>query len=135
MVERRAPAVGDGLETLRAAPAGLSLNDKLMIGIDSGPMLIGVVDLLRNFPSRDAWYIGLMLLTPSRRAGGLGSAVYAALADWVRGQGGKTIRLVVQFENVAGLRFWIRQGFAEIGSATQDLGTHINQVRRMECRL
>lgn len=135
MVERRAPTPGDGLETLRATPPDFSAGNKLVIGVYDGAALIGAADLLRGYPEPSIWYIGLLLLTPARRGSGLGGAVYAALRDWARRQGAAAIRLAVQVENTDGLRFWMRQGFVQIGRAQQDLATHVNEVCRMEHRL
>ena len=59
----------------------------------------------------------------------------ADLRPWIVAQGGWTIRLAVQEQNPAALRFWNRQGFVEVGAAVQELDDRTNQVRRMELRL
>ena len=63
------------------------------------------------------------------------AAIVAALRRWVVAQGGWTIRLIVQEQNPAALRFWSRQGFVEVGAAVQELEDRTNQVRRLELRL
>ena len=75
------------------------------------------------------------MVAPEARAQGLGAAIVAALRDWIVAQGGWTIRLIVQEQNPAALRFWSRQGFVEVGAAVQELEDRTNQVRRLELRL
>ena len=53
----------------------------------------------------------------------------------VEANGGKAVRLIVQAQNDAALRFWERQGFVVIGAKTQETGEHTNEVFRMEQRL
>ena len=93
------------------------------------------IDLLRDFPNPHAWYLGMLLVAPEARSRGLGAAIVAALRRWVVAQGGWTIRLIVQEQNPAALRFWSRQGFVEVGAAVQELEDRTNQVRRLELRL
>src|SRR5579862_495260 len=135
LVEGREPRAGDGLAVIRATPPGFPLEDKLVIGLYEADRLVGVVDLLRGYPDPATWYIGLLLLTPEDRGSGIGAKVFNAIRAWVQAQGGAAIRLTVQFENKAGFRFWTRRGFVPIGTAEQDLGTHVNRVHQMELAL
>ena len=53
----------------------------------------------------------------------------------IAAKGGQAVRLVVQAQNNAALRFWERQGFVVIGTTTQEAAGRTNEVFRMEHRL
>ena len=135
LVEGRPPASHDGLDLLQAKPPGVKDEDKLVFGLFEAGQMIGALDVLRGYPEPDIWYLGLLMLSPETRNRGLGAQVYAATRSWVEANGGKAVRLIVQAQNDAALRFWERQGFVVIGATTQETGEHTNEVFRMEQRL
>ena len=122
-------------DLLVEVPPDHALRDKLVIGFWTDQGLTAAIDLLRDFPDPHAWYLGLLVVAPEARAQGLGAAIVAALRDWIVAQGGWTIRLIVQEQNPAAHRFWIRQGFVEVGTSVQELEDRTNQVSRLELRL
>jgi GNAT superfamily N-acetyltransferase len=102
-------------EELSACPPGKQLSDKFALGVYSpDDVLVGYLDLMRDFPSAGEWQIGLLMLDPSQRGGGLGACVYGAAADWVASQGAHTISLGVLEEAPRAERFWRRMGFEEV---------------------
>lgn len=114
--ERLGP--GEAEELLKKRPEGNTAEDKLVIGLfeDGAEAPAGVLDLIRDYPERGEWFVGLLLLEPARRGAGTGARVHAALEQWVRGQGATGLRLVVERQNPGALRFWRRQGFEVIAS-------------------
>ena len=135
LVEGRPPVSHEGGDLLHAKPPGVKDEDKLVFGLFDNGRMIGAIDVLRGYPEPDNWYLGLLMLSPDTRNRGLGAQAYAATREWVAANGGKTIRLVVQAQNDAALRFWERQGLVVIGAATQDMGGRTNEVFRMEQQL
>lgn len=107
------PAESQSLFT--ALPEGKDYGDKFLLGIFSTDTrkLIGVIDLIRDFPTGGEWVLGLMLIDPEFRASGLGSQVCQSLASWCQSRGAMSIRLGVVEDNSAGLRFWQKSGFEE----------------------
>ena len=102
-------------EDLADLPPGKDLADKFLFGIRSGAgTLVGVLDLLRDYPDPGVWTIGLLMLDPAARGEGLGTRAYEAAREWVRAQGGHTTSLAVLEQNTPAERFWRRRGFAEI---------------------
>ncbi|WP_340644648.1 GNAT family N-acetyltransferase [Phenylobacterium sp.] len=120
---------------LTDAPPDHPLRDKFVIGVWTDQGLTAAVELLRDFPERHVWYLGLLLVAPEARGQGLGERILAALKPWIINQEGRALRLIVQDQNPAALGFWTRQGFVVIGTATQDLMDRTNQVTRLELRL
>ncbi len=135
MSEGKDPVPGDGLLLLEERPVDAPEVDKQVLGLFDGPCLIGVVDLLVDYPSPATWYVGLMLVEPARRREGLGAALFAALKDWISAAGGRTLRLAVIEQNAAGHRFWTRQGFRELGTVDQDLGHFTRTLHLLELAL
>jgi GNAT superfamily N-acetyltransferase len=122
-------------ELLEACPAGHPIEKKLVFGLEREGELIGALDLLRDYPEANEWYLGLLLFEPQSRSGGLGERVVGALRGWIASQGGRTIRLAVHDLNEDGARFWIRMGFQPCGTAVQERDGQTQPVTRMELRL
>ena len=129
--EGQEPAPGDGRLFLEERPDSAPDVEKLVLGLYDGPCLIGVMDLLKDYPAPGVWHLGLMLIEPARRRAGIGAALMAALSEWIAGQGGQALRLGVVEQNAAGHRFWARQGFHDVGTVEQDLGPFRRTVHRM----
>ena len=130
--EGREPAAGDGFLRLEERPASAPEVEKLALGLYDGPCLIGMLDLFVDYPAPGVWRLNLMLIEPARRRAGVGSALLAALTDWIAGQGGKVLRLGVVEQNAAGHRFWARHGFRDIAQVEEDFGSLRRTVLWME---
>ncbi|MGZ5444569.1 MAG: GNAT family N-acetyltransferase [Thermoanaerobaculia bacterium] len=101
---------------------------KHVFGLQRDDELIGVAELLDGYPSAQEWFIGLLLLHPEHRRGGLGARVCAALLDWIRVRGGVAVRLVVQHQSPLARVFWERQGFSVEREAVSHVGRLDNPV-------
>lgn len=125
-----APRPGAAEHLLSNLPDGKTHEDKFVLGLYASreDEFFGVIDIVRHWPVKDEWIIGLLLLDPARRNQGLGASVHRALEQWVRGQGATGLRLVVQEQNPGGLRFWRRQGYAITGQMQQKRATRENTI-------
>jgi RimJ/RimL family protein N-acetyltransferase len=99
----------------RSLPEGKEYADKYLLGIFSKftGRLIGVIDLIRDFPASGEWMLGLMLLNPESRALGIGGRICQFLVYWCQSNGAKSIRIGVVEDNAAALHFWQKMGFEE----------------------
>ena len=70
-----------------------------------------VIDLLRDYPSDQTWFVGLIFVAPERRNMGLGTRVIDAICEHVRDQGGQVVRLGVDRGNVRARALYERAGF------------------------
>src|SRR6266704_116523 len=60
----------------RALPPGKEYDDKFLLGIFAGPQeLVGVLDVIRDYPAQGEWWLGVLMLDPARRGQGLGESV------------------------------------------------------------
>ena len=101
-------------DLLTALPPGKEREDKMLLGVfaEAGE-LVGLLDVVRNYPEPAVWFLGLLLLEPAQRGQGLGEKLYGAFERWAQTLGAKEIRLSVAEQNEAAFRFWQRLGFLE----------------------
>ncbi len=132
LITGTAPGPREADELLTELPRGKRPEDKFVVGLFDAPgHLVGVLDVIRDYPAEDEWYVGLLLFGPSSRGRGLGERVYRRLEEWVRAQGGRAIHLIVQEQNPGALRFWKRMGFEVGGMGKQLLRRRENVYLRM----
>jgi ribosomal protein S18 acetylase RimI-like enzyme len=132
LVTGEPPGPDEAERLLRELPRGRKPEDKFVIGLFDAPgHLLGVLDVIRDYPRRAEWYLGLLLFGPSSRGRGLGERVYRRLEEWVRAEGGKAIHLIVQEQNPRAIEFWKRMGFEIRGMGKQILKHRENVYLRM----
>jgi RimJ/RimL family protein N-acetyltransferase len=116
------PRPDDAADLLRSVPRGKTHEDKFVIGLFDAPgHIIGVLDVIRDFPRERDWYLGLLLFEPTLRGKKLGERVHRRLEDWILAQGGTAIHLIVEEVNPGALRFWERMGFVVQGMGVRTL--------------
>jgi ribosomal protein S18 acetylase RimI-like enzyme len=114
------PGPKEADDLLRSLPRGKSHADKFVIGLfDSPGHMVGVLDVIRDYPVAGSWYLGQLVFGPTSRGRHLGERVYRRLEDWVRAEGGRAIHLIVQEQNPGAQRFWKRMGFEVRGLGKQ----------------
>jgi GNAT superfamily N-acetyltransferase len=122
LVTGQPPSPTEARELLAAVPRGTSRDDKFAIGLFDAPgHLVGILDVIRDFPRPREWYLGLLLFEPTLRGQKLGDRVYHRLEDWVRAQGGTALHLIVEEVNPRALSFWQRMGFEVRGMGKRTL--------------
>jgi len=132
LITGQPPGPNEAAELLQSLPRGKTREDKFVIGLFDAPgHLIGVLDVVRDYPKPAEWYLGLLMLAPTWRGRKLGERVYHRLEEWVRACGGAAIHLIVQEQNPGALRFWRRMGFEVKGMGKQQLETRENVYLRM----
>ncbi len=107
------PAVeNEGENLFSELPKGRQLTDKTIFGLFHQEKLVGVIDSVVGYPDEFCWFIGLFLIHPDWRGGGLGSNWLEAYLAHAKANGARTVRLGVVEQNIAGRRFWERNGFS-----------------------
>lgn len=129
LIEHAPPGPDAAHQLLVDLPPGRTLDDKLVIGFWDGDALIGAADLVRNHPTPGTWCVGLLLLDASRRNGGLGARLFAAVEAWLNAEGAASLHLCVQEQNPGAERFWARQGFAR-GEQLISGGDTVTRMRK-----
>ena len=112
MVEGRPPASNEFQQLVTELPPGKTYIDKFVYGLFSTDCdLVGVIDLVRDYPEPKIWFLGLIFLSPEARGKGLGTEWLGSICEYVRRQGGEKLRLGVVDTNPA-KRLYVRLGFA-----------------------
>jgi len=98
-----------------AAEEDFALSRNMIYGIYSRDAeMIGALEMLRDYPKPDQWWIGLLMLDPRARGRGLGPRVCNTTCDWIATEGGSAVWIAVLVQNEAAQRFWKRMGFEEM---------------------
>ena len=101
-------SITDDLTTL---PPNTGIENKYYVGyFDSGKM-IAVMDLIDGYPEEKIAFIGFFMTDVSVQNQGIGSAIIAELAGYLKSVGFKSIRLAWVKGNPQAEHFWIKNGF------------------------
>lgn len=125
------PSKKEALEIFDSLPPGKVCEDKFTLGIyKSTNELIGVIDIVKNFPVNGEWMLGLLLIEPEERGNGLGKLTHEALVQWAITLGMKSFRIGVIEDNYRGKKFWSDMGYIKIKEATVEKTkkTHVVNV-------
>ncbi len=100
-----------------------TLEDSLTFGVyNNYDLLIGMVDIFKNYPDNGTWMIGLLLLSPNERNKGLGKAIHEEIKKYALDQGADTFRIGVVVENIKGRKFWDSLGYQQVKSTIINIG-------------
>lgn len=119
-------------EIFNALPTNKNYEDKFVLGIYKfDNELVGIIDIVRDFPTVGEWMLGLMLIEPQERGNGLGKIVHEALVGWAINLGAKSFRIGVIEENNNGINFWSALGYTKIKQVTMGFIEKIHIVNVM----
>jgi ribosomal protein S18 acetylase RimI-like enzyme len=114
-------------------PEGKNTDDKLLLGVfELTAGLIGVIDVIRDYPVTWEWYLALLMLAPDYRGQGLGRRTYLAFEKWAERAGAHHIQLDIAEQNERACRFWQSLGFEAIDRRPSEaFGVRENVMIRM----
>jgi GNAT superfamily N-acetyltransferase len=96
---------------LELAP-GKTYDDKFVYTIlDADEKISAVVDIHRNYPEDDIWFVGLLFVARDLRRTGLGGRLVEAICSHVAAHDGHAVRIAVAKKNRPAIRFWVHVGF------------------------
>jgi len=98
-------------EIFNAIPPSKSLRDKLIFGIYSDEKLVGLADIIKNYPQDATWWLGLFLIAESNRESGIGKLAHEQLIQYSKNEGAVEIRLGVDQKNIEAVKFWEKVGY------------------------
>ena len=101
------PGSSAAYSLLTETPEGKTPDDKLVIGLSTERQdLIGVLDIIRDYPAQHDWWVGLLLLDPAYRGRGLGQQVFRAFEQWAGKHDARRICLGVVEANQRAYQLW-----------------------------
>ncbi len=123
LADRRPPDRQKALDFFTDGPPGCDPALSHRLGLFVQGVLAGVAELSFGFPEPADAYLGLMILAPRCRSGGLGALFLADIETRARAAGAPHLYLAVLGENPRGRVFWERHGFRYTGLSGHDAGT------------
>lgn len=121
---------GSGSEILNACPPSKDVHkDKFVVGLYDGHSLIGLIDIIGDYPEKGIWTIGYLLIHPKYRNKGLGSKF---IKDLYKTLTPSKLRCIVQKQNVRALAFWKSNGFIVTAQKEEKLGRLVNVTYILE---
>jgi RimJ/RimL family protein N-acetyltransferase len=133
LVEGRASSDADTDDFFAAVPPGYTLQDLFLFAIERGGDVVGVVGLLRGWNAPHKAHIGLLLLVPAARSGGVGAAAVQQIErivhDW---PATSVLRIAVVATNVNAFAFWRKMGFVETGEVKPQSPPYIADIVVLE---
>ncbi len=110
------PAADAGASVFDALPPGRAYEDKLVLAVCRGEACIGVVDLIRGYPSPGTAMLGLLLIAEAHQGRGAGRSAYEQVEQLARRWPEvRRLRIGVVEANARVLPFWQRMGFTPTG--------------------
>lgn len=123
VVEGRNPPLNAGYEILAGLPPDKEYIDKFVLGIfNQNSELIGVIDMVKDYPDRGEWIIGLLMMQPEERSKGLGRKIHDCLIGWASKSGANKLRIGVVEDNHNAYEFWRRLGYTETKKVSKKIG-------------
>lgn len=108
----RPPAKDEAPRAFVGGPPTKAVTDKRTIGVFTREnALVGVLDAITDWPAEGVWTMGLLLLDPVARRGGLGRATLAAYEAWAASLGARAFRTAVVAHHEPGLHFLEKAGY------------------------
>lgn len=100
-----------------------TFEDSLTLGVyDNKVVLVGMIDIFKNYPNKGTWMIGLLLLSPDERNKNLGKLIHEEIKRYAISQGADSLRIGVVEKNIRGRRFWDTIGYELEKSTTIEMG-------------
>lgn len=125
-------------EVFEDIPPNKDYIDKFVFGVfKNNSQLVGIIDIVRDFPTQEEWIIGLMLIEPNERKNKLGTKIHKSLIKWATDLGAKPFRIGVIKDNHVAMKFWSNLGYKKIKEVNMDLcgKKNIVYVMRLELKL
>ena len=108
------------LDDLHIVPPGKTESDKYYVGFYKDERLAAVMDLIDGFPEYDIAFIGFFMTDITLQGHGIGTKIVTEVADYLKSQGFKTIRLAIDKDNPQSNHFWKKNDFHIIKEVDRD---------------
>ena len=117
-------------EDLKALPPGISMEDKYFVGFFDGDKMIAVMDLIDGYPTKEIAFIGFFMADASVHNQGIGSRIIEEIADYLKKEGFRMIRLAWVKGNPQAEHFWRKNGFRPIKETSSTAAEHVILAER-----
>lgn len=102
------------LKDMTMLPQEKSYDDKFYIGYFENGELIGIMDLIFNYPAEKIAYIGLFMIDIKYQNQGIGSEIISEFVKYLTSLGYQKIKIGVDKGNPQSYSFWLKNKFKPI---------------------
>ena len=102
-------------EDMYALPKNKMMKDKYYVGYFEKNELIGVMDLIKDYPNNETCFIGFFMIKKDKQNKGKGSSIIDELCFYLKTLGYKYLKLAWVKGNPESEHFWLKKDFVNIG--------------------
>lgn len=126
----RPPTPEAGAAVLTSAPPETSADSKQVIGAFDGRSLLGIVDVIRSWPTPDTAHIGLLLISPGTRGQGVGRLLHDRVIELAASWAGITrLRVGIVTANAEhATGFWHALGYRPSGETAPHTSGAVSSI-------
>ncbi len=106
------------LDDMEALPPGKDYDDKFYVGSFENDSLVGLMDLILDYPEKEISFIGLFMTDTRYQNRGVGSQIISDMISCLKSYGYQEIQLGVDKGNPQSYSFWIKNKFTPIREDT-----------------
>jgi len=117
-------------------PDGYTRSDEVIYRAFRGSRPAGYAEVLRGYAHKGQWIVGIVLVDPTMRSGGIGHDIVRAIVADARACGVESLAAGVIVARERSLAFWSREGFTtEVSRRPIVVGGKKTHVVRLEFSL
>lgn len=114
-------------------PSEVNPDQKEVFGIFVQNTMIGILDLLHDYPEKETSVLGLLALCPDYRNRGYGQKAYDFAESRIKDRGQTSFRLGVLVDNHVAQTMWHKQGFHKIKQTETPYGLMDVMIKKPVC--
>lgn len=119
-------------EDMYALPKNKTLEDKFYVGIYDTNNLIGVLDLILDYPNYDSTFIGFFMISKEYQGKGIGTSLITDLLGYLKSIGYIEVNIAYAKGNEESESFWLKNGFEKTGQEIEkDMYTAVKMKRKL----
>ena len=114
LTEGKESTIETSIKDIDEVPPGFDIKQKIFVGIWENDKVIGVLDLIKGYPSENCLWIGLLMINGEMHCKKIGSKIVTAIQKASTIVGYTSIQIAVHENNANGMAFWRKHGFEKI---------------------
>ena len=111
LVQGKKATIESSIGDVDALPLNCNIDQKVYISIWQDYKVVGILDLIKEYPEQTSFWIGLLLIHGSLHGEKIGNRIVDAVLNAAKIAGYKSAQLGVIESNIKGIAFWQKHGF------------------------
>ncbi|MDO5088175.1 MAG: GNAT family N-acetyltransferase [Leptotrichiaceae bacterium] len=125
------PSIENSKEILTNLPLDKEIKDKYVIGFYKEGKLKALLDLIVEYPDKDTFFIGLLIISRKCQRKGVGTEIVNEISEFLKRKKYGYIRLGCIKENKKAEKFWMKNGFYTVKEVSQEKYTITVMERKL----